>query len=172
MEFENRRWSSVVGPWPITFGVAMATSSAISTTLTAQFRYIVLLLWVLACAVLGWVGLTEGELVARLLFGVPSLVVATLLMFFLREESRLASNHLLVTAEVECGRRWGGRRRGTEVKYHFVALDGRTYEQTANVFGRREFKPKDAIPILYNPLMPTKNKPLSGFIFYRFEACS
>ena len=150
----------------------MATSSTVSTTLTVQFRYVVFLLWILACAVLGWVGLTEAELFARLLFGVPSLVGSALLMFFLREESRLANNHLLVTAEIEWSKRLGGRRRGAEVKYHFVALDGRTYEQTSNVFGHREFKPKDAIPILYNPLMPTNNKPLAGFIFYRFEACS
>jgi hypothetical protein len=91
---------------------------------------------------------------------------------FLREESRLATNHLLATAEVEWSKGWGRRRRGTEVKYHFVALDGRSYEETSNGFGHCEFKPKDAIPILYNPLMPTNNKPLAGFILYRFEGCS
>ncbi len=107
-----------------------------------------------------------------MLFGVASLVGTALLMFFLREESRLATNHLLVTAEVEWSKRLVGRRRGTEVKYHFVALDGLTYERISNVFGHRKFKPKDAIPILYNPLMPTNNKPLAGFILYRFEAWS
>ena len=150
----------------------MASSSTVSVTLTAQFRYIVFSLWILACAVLGWVGLTEVKLFARLLFGLASLAGFFLLMLFLREESRLATNHLLVMAEVEWSRRWGGRRRGTEVKYHFFALDGRTYEHQTSVFGHGNFKPNDAIPILYNPLMPTNNKPLAGFILYRFEACS
>lgn len=89
-----------------------------------------------------------------------------MLLFYLREESALTTNHLLAQGEVT----WYQSGRGASVRYRFVALDGRTYEQKSQIFGRRRFEKGKQIPVLYNPLMPTVSKPLVGFTFYRFKA--
>jgi type IV secretory pathway VirB2 component (pilin) len=187
VEFEIGRWSLVVGQnaamgMRASFGFAqgrlspvqamkdmVASQSTVANSLTGQFRYVVLVVWVLVCGVLGWVGFTDQDLLARIFFGVFLVLASGLLLFFIREESALASNHMFVSGEVLSYSRRSGRRGGPKVHYRFVALDGRRYEVSSNLFSTQRFRTGPQISILYNPLMPQKSKPLAGFIFYRFD---
>ena len=144
----------------------MGSQAAVTSSLSPQFRYVGLALWVLACAVLGWVSLTDHRPFERVFFGIFSIVSVGLLLLFIEEESALVSNHMLTQGEVVSYRprrgKWVG---GPEYQYRFTALDGRLYEGSSS--GRA--RPGERIALLYNPLLPKKNKPLAAFVFYRFE---
>lgn len=144
----------------------MESQATVTSSLSPQFRYVVLALWVLACTVLGWISLTDHRLFERVFFGVFSILGAGLLLVFIEEESALVSNHMLAHGEVVSYRprrgRWLG---GPEYEYRFTALDGRLCEGSSS--GRA--RPGERIALLYNPLLPKKNKPLAAFVFYRFE---
>jgi hypothetical protein len=144
----------------------MERQATVSNSLTGRFRYSVLFLWVLACAVIGWVSLTDHRPFERIFWGAFSIIGLALLLFFINEESALVSNHVVTYGEVISYRprrgRWNG---GEEIRYSFTAVDGRVYEATSGGKGQ----PGERIPILYNPLGPAKNKPLASFMFYRFN---
>ena len=127
------------------------------------------MVWVLACAVLGWIGFTDQDLLARMFFGVFSVLASGLLLFVISEESALASNHMFASGEVLSYSRRTGPKGSPKVHYRFVALDGHRYEVSSNLFNTQRFQTGQQIPILYNPLMPSKSKPLGGFIFYHFH---
>ena len=144
----------------------MERQVTVANSLTGRFRYGVLFLWVLACAVIGWVSLTEHRLFERIFWGAFSIIGSALLLFFISEESALVSNHTVAYGDVISYRprrgKWTG---GEEIRYRFTALDGRVYEATSGGKGR----PGERIPVLYNPLRPAKNKPLASFMLYRFN---
>src|SRR5512132_3842941 len=103
----------------------MESQATVSNSVTGRFRYVVLFLWVLASAVIGWVSLTDHRLFERLFFGAFSMIGSALLLFFINEESALVSNHMLTYGDVISYRpgrgRWTGRRG---IRYRFIALDG------------------------------------------------
>ena len=147
----------------------MDHSATVTNSVAGQLRYLVLIVWVVICVVFGWVGISDQNILPRLFFGLFSLIGAAFLLFLLHEESALATTHSVATAEVVSYRRGRAHGRGHEMRYRFVAADRRSYEQSSSVFSLREFKKGERILILYNPLRPVVNKPLAGFIFYRFE---
>lgn len=144
----------------------MGTQATVSNSVAGHFRYVVLFLWVLACAVLGWVALTDQHGLGRIVWGIFSVVGSSVLIFTLQQESALASNHAVAYAEVVSYHprrgRWSG---GPESRYRFEALDGRSYEGRCGI----KSQPGNRIYVLYNPLMPAKNKAADGFFFYRFD---
>ena len=58
-------------------------------------------------------------------------------------------------------------RRGTHIKYNFIALDGkrRAAEFARSIEGLREGEP---IAVLYKTLEPEVSRPVAGFIFCSF----
>src|SRR5215469_8874675 len=134
----------------------MGTSTTVTSSLSPQFRYVVLTVWVLACVVLGWVSLTGQSLFERAFFGIFSILGAWLLLVLIKEESALVSNHTLAHGDVGSYRPRRGRWIGPTYQYRFTALDGRHYEASSGGNAR----PGERIAVLYNPLLPRKNKPL------------
>src|SRR5207247_4710997 len=123
-----------------------ASQSTVTNSLTGQFRYIVLVVWVLACTVLGRIGFTDQDLLSRIFFGVFSVLASGLLFFFISEESALASNHMFASGEVLSYSRRTGPRGGPKVHYRFVALDGHRYEVSSNLFSTQRFQTGQQIP--------------------------
>jgi len=147
----------------------MAGHATVTSSLAGQFRYLVLAVWVLACAVLGWVGVTDQDLLWRIFCGFFSVLWSGLLLVFINQESALAWNHVVAKAEVLSYSRRAGRRGAPWVQYSFMAMDGQHYEASSNLFSRRGFQVGEQVSVLYNPLLPRKNKPLGGFVFYHFD---
>ena len=137
----------------------MPQQTTVTNSVRGQFRYLVLTIWIVACAVFGWIG-------ARILVGVISILASGFLLLAAKEESALISNHVLANGEVLSYSRGRG---GTSVKYSFAAIDGRSYDALSKIYAGQSLHTGQRIPVLYNPLLPTESKPLAGFIFYRFD---
>jgi hypothetical protein len=144
----------------------MPQQTTVTNSVRGQFRYLVLTIWIVACAVFGWIGLTDQNIGARILVGVISILASGFLLLAAKEESALISNHVLANGEVLSYSRGRG---GTSVKYSFAAIDGRSYNTLSKIYSGQSLHTGQRIPVLYNPLLPTESKPLAGFIFYRFD---
>jgi hypothetical protein len=147
----------------------MPQQTTVTNSLRGQFRYLILALWIAACAVFGWVGLTDQNIGARILLGVISVLASGFMLFVAKEESALVSNHVLANGEVLSYFRRRGRGGGITVKYRFTAIDGQSYQASSSIYSSQSLQTGQRIPVLYNPLLPTESKPLAGFIFYRFD---
>jgi hypothetical protein len=147
----------------------MSNQATVSDSLTGRFRYIVLVVWVVGGAIVGWVSLTDRDLVfGRVVFGL-FLVLPTLWFLFLaKKEYALVSNHLVACGEVVsyCA---ATRRARAKVNYRFLAMDGQRYAASSDLFTCRGFQTGEQIHILYDPLVPKKSRPLGGFLFYEFD---
>jgi hypothetical protein len=123
---------------------------------------------IMLCLTLVFVALTRTEeLIARLFFGFFSLVVPAMLIAIYRKETMLANDHLIASAtitEVTRGRR--GRRN---IKYRFVALNGVEYRGESD-WARKIASGGTSVTIMYKPLAPAVNQPLTRFLFYSFDA--
>jgi len=60
-----------------------------------EFGYIVLALWLLGDAGLGWIALADGTWGARFFFGIGALAAAAILLMSLRREGALAQSQPL-----------------------------------------------------------------------------
>lgn len=144
----------------------MSQQTTVTNSVRGQFRYLVLAVWIVACAVFGWIALTDQDLGARILVGVISVLALAFLLLAAKEESALVSNHVLANGEVLSHSR---RRGGAWVEYSFAAIDGRSYKASSKIYSSQSLQAGQRILVLYNPLLPTESKPLAGFIFYRFD---
>ena len=147
----------------------MSNQAPVTGSLTGQFRYIVLVVWILGCAIVGWVSLTDRDVVfGRVVFGLFLILPTLWFLFLAKKEYALVSNHLVAYGEVLSYRDATSRAR-PRVNYHFLGTDGQRYAGASDLFTGRSFQAGEQIHILYDPLVPEKSRPLGGFLFYEFE---
>jgi len=148
----------------VQFVKIMGRQATVISSLRSQFRHEVLTVWLLACVVLGRGRLTGQRLFARVFFGIFSIFGAWLPHISIEEESVLVSNGTLRYRDRVSRPPRRGRWIGPKCEYQFVALDGRHYEASSGG------KARQRITLLYNPLLPRKNKPLAAFTFYQLQS--
>jgi hypothetical protein len=138
-------------------------------SLRATLRIHVVVLAVLLCLTLAFVAITTDEgLIARLFFGLFCSVIAGVVLVVYRKESAIAEDHVIVSGtvtEVKLGHR--GRRN---IRYHFVALDGLQYGGESDWGVVKPISVGADLLVLYKPLDPAVNQPLTRFWLYSFHA--
>lgn len=147
----------------------MPNQATLTNSITGRFRYPVLVAWVLACALLGWVSLRDRDVVfGRVVFGLVSVLGSLWFLLLANKESALVSNHVVAYGEVlsYCP---ATRRARPTVNYLFRAMGGQRYGASSDLFTGRSFQTGEQICILYNPLLPPQSRPLDGFLFYEFD---
>jgi hypothetical protein len=122
---------------------------------------------ILLCMTLAFVAVTRTEeIAARLFFGFLGVVVTVVLISAYRKETALAHDHMIVVGTITDI--MTGRRGGHTIKYRFVALNGSEYTGESDWGARRISMGADVV-VLYNPLQPTINQPVTRFLFYSFQ---
>jgi hypothetical protein len=61
-------------------------------------------------------------------------------------------------------------RRGCEIKYRLIAMDGKTYEGQASLSPVHKRHEGESIGLLYKPLEPAMNLLVVAFMFYSFAS--
>lgn len=140
--------------------------SAQACTLRPSFRWHIAVLGALISAVLGFVAATEHG-PGAIVFGFVSVTIAVVVFTVGRREAALLQNYLSVFGKVTAVKR---SRRGSDIQYRFLALDGKVYEGEACLSPVRSKHEGETIVVLYRPLEPASNLPLAGFMFYSFAS--
>lgn len=134
--------------------------------LRASCRIHVVALSGLICLTLAYVAITDADPIARIFFGFFAVVLAVTLAGRFRKESRLAPGHLVGHATVRELKR--GRRGRINIKYDFVALDGKQYQGRSD-WSERSIHVGSTLSVTYNPEDPSLNQPLRLFLFYSLQ---
>jgi len=61
-----------------------------------------------------------------------------------------------------------GSRGRSNIKYEFVAMDGKQYRGQSD-WGAHRVQVGSEVPVLYKPLDPAVNLPLPRFLFFSFR---
>jgi hypothetical protein len=95
------------------------------------------------------------------------IVVATLTGESIRRETAVAQNCLIAPGKVTELER--GRRGGSHIVYLFLAFDGKEYTGKS-FWSVRGVELGGPVSVVYSALNPSRNLPLSGFLFYEFKS--
>lgn len=120
----------------------------------------------LICVTLAFVAVTSKGLAPRIFFGLFCLTVTGTLLALYRKESVLAEGHLVVSSTVTELKT--GKRGRPNIKYEFVAFDGKQYRGQSD-WGAQRVHVGAEVPVLYKPLDPAVNLPLVRFLFFSFR---
>lgn len=136
-------------------------------SLRASLRIHVVSLVVLLCVTLAFVAITsKQEPNARFFFGFFCLAIAGVLIAVYRKETAIADSHVVASGSVTEVK--PGRRRSRNIKYRFVAFNGVQYGGESD-WGAKPVLVGTNLLVLYKPLDPAVNLPLTRFLFYEFD---
>lgn len=134
-------------------------------TFSPKFHFHRVALGVLIAATLGWVAYVDTTW-TRYFAAFFCILVATLTGESIRRETAVAQNCLIAPGTVTELER--GRRGGFHVVDSFLAFDGKPYTGRS-FWSVRKAELGGPINVVYSALVPSKNLPLSGFMFYEFK---
>jgi hypothetical protein len=135
-------------------------------TLRPSLRIHVAGIAVLLCVTLAFVAVTSKDAAPRIFFALFCLALTGTLLALYRKERVLAEGHLVVSSTVT-ELRTGSRGR-PNLKYEFVAIDGKQYRGQSD-WGAQRVQVGSEVPVLYKPLDPAVNLPLPRFLFFSFR---
>jgi hypothetical protein len=141
------------------------------TILVCKFLTHRLVLAICIVVALGWVAYTSNG-IQRAVWGFASIGVALALFAIIRDERETAAHSLIAQANVSAsssGFSFRGRR-GYSISYRFVASNGQEYIRTCVSVNGRQVQ-GSTIGVVYCTYNPSKNLPLSSFIFCSIKTC-
>jgi len=136
-------------------------------TVRASLRVHAVGVAILLCLTLAFVALTSKDTVPRIFFALFCLVLTGISIAVYRKESALAQDHLVVRGTVT--ELTKGRRGGRGIKYQFVAFDGKQYRGESD-WGAQRVQVGSEVLVLYQPLNPAVNLPVTRSLFYSFRS--
>ena len=135
-------------------------------TLRLSLRIHVVGIAVLLGVTLAFVAVTSKDTAPRIFFALFCLALIGTVLALYRKESALAEGGLVVSGTVT-ELRTGSRGR-PNIKYEFVAMDGKQYRGQSD-WGAHRVQVGSEVPVLYKPLDPAVNLPLPRFLFFSFR---